>query len=655
MIGLSCIFFYLAVGFYILGSIVPLAFSKNRILSLKIGSYFGLTASALGFISGIFIFLLPDPILLKLLVIAPNIELQFYFDKLGAFFFLILSAINFLIMIYSLEYMKSYLNDNIAKFSFFYNLFICSMSILFLVSNSVTFLIFWELMSILSYFLVTFEYRHQQVRKAGFFYIFMTHFGTVFIISGLLYWGTFSNGLNFDAMKIAAMHMSMFSKSIIFICFLIGFGTKAGIVPLHIWLPMAHPSAPSNVSAMMSSVMIKTAIYGIFRFVVDMLGVGPIWWGSIILFIGIASSLIGVLYALMEHDIKKLLAYHSVENIGIIFMGIGVGTIFSSMSLYTFAAIAYCASLFHVLNHAVFKSLLFLSAGSIIRLIGTRDMEHYGGLIKNMPKTALFFLIGSLAISAIPPFNGFASEYQIYISMLNLSYFAHSYWKLFAILSPVALILTGALAAACFVKAFSVSFCSLPRSSEAKSAKEPNLFIILPESILAFCCILLGLLASDVLCCIAKILMQINSDFYVIHFQTTNFLFFIIFGLIFCLAYFFGRFFGLLNIRKVPTWGCGINLNSKMEYTAASFSQPIRRTYSFFLRPNRKITLNPTRPLEILFSEDLKPPFTTYLYNPLRKFILNFSIRMRFLQSGYVHFYLAYIFITLVVLLLCYR
>ncbi|AWB10354.1 hydrogenase-4 component B [Thermodesulfobium acidiphilum] len=655
MIDLGFILFYLSVGFYILGAIVPLAFSKNKTLSLKIGSYFGLTASVLGFMSGVFIFLLPNPILFNLLVIAPNIELQFYFDKLSAFFLLILSTINFLIMIYSLEYMKSYLNDNIAKFSFFYNLFICSMSVLFLVSNSITFLIFWELMSIFSYFLVTFEYRHQHVRKAGFFYIFMTHFGTVFIISGLLYWGTFSNGLNFDAMKIAAMHMSMFSKSIIFLCFLIGFGTKAGIVPLHIWLPMAHPSAPSNVSAMMSSVMIKTAIYGIFRFVIDMLGVGPIWWGSIILFIGIASSLIGVLYALMEHDIKKLLAYHSVENIGIIFMGVGLGVIFSSMSLYTFAAIAYCASLFHVLNHAVFKSLLFLSAGSISKIIGTRDMEHYGGLIKNMPKTALSFLIGSLAISAIPPLNGFASEYQIYISMLNLSYFAHSYWKLFAILSPVALILTGALAAACFVKAFSVSFLALPRSSEAKNAKEPNLMIILPEAILAFSCILLGLLASNILFYISKIVLQIDSNFNVVYFQTTNLLFFIIFGIFFSLSIIFGKIFGLFEIRKVPTWGCGINLNSKMEYTAASFSQPIRRTYSFFLRPNRKITVNPSKPLDILFSEDLKPPFTTYLYSPIRKFILNFSIKMRFLQSGYVHFYLAYIFITLVVLLLWYR
>src|SRR5438876_3979623 len=287
--------------------------------------------------------------------------------------------------------------------------------------------------------------------------------------------------------------MSPAKRDTAFVLFLIGFGIKAGIVPLHIWLPVAHPVAPSNVSALMSGVIIKTGIYGLTRVLFDFLGTPPLWWGVSLLTVGTISALLGVLYALMEHDLKRLLAYHSIENIGIILMGLGASLMFLHTHHTVLATLALIAGLYHTINHASFKALLFLGAGAVLHATHTRNMEEMGGLSKRMPKTALFFLIGAVAIAALPPLNGFVSEWLTYQSLLQGFGTTASLVRLMFPLSGAMLALTGALAAACFVKAFGITFLAQPRSEEAKHAHEVSRSMLTGMGLPTAACVFLGL------------------------------------------------------------------------------------------------------------------------------------------------------------------
>jgi len=282
-------------------------------------------------------------------------------------------------------------------------------------------------------------------------------------------------------------------RDVIFILVLLGFGSKAGVVPLHVWLPRAHPAAPSHVSALMSGVMLKLGIYGLLRVVLDLLGGGPAWWGGAVLAIGASSALLGVLYALMEHDLKRLLAYHSVENVGIILMGIGAGLLFHGYGLMTLAALSFIGGLYHTINHASFKGLLFLGAGSVLRATHTRNMEELGGLIRHMPWTAFFFLVGSAAISALPPLNGFASEWLIFQSLLGSASIPAPEVAIIMSIAVAVLALTSGLAAACFVKAFGITFLALPRSAAAEHVRESPLSMRTGMALHALACTALGL------------------------------------------------------------------------------------------------------------------------------------------------------------------
>ena len=372
---------------------------------------------------------------------------------------------------------------------FFFNILILSLYAVVLSANIFTFLISWETMAIASYFLVIFE-RSEKAARAGLFYAVMTHIGTAFIIALFFILYRYTNRMDFEGMKGGLALVPVNVRSLIFIFAVIGFGTKAGIIPLHTWIPRAYAVVPSNVAAVMSGLMVKMGVYGLIRICMDVMGQGPEWWGIAVIGVGAVSALLGILYSLIENDLKLFLAYSSVENIGIILLGVGAAMMFKSNGLYALSSLALAAALFHVLNHALFKGALFLGAGSVIASTGTGNMEALGGLLKRMPYTGLFFLAGALAICALPPMNGFVSEWLTYQSLL-LGYQAPSVTaKIVSPLGGAALALTGALAAAGFVKAFGIAFLGMPRGDRARHAQESSAWMIAGMALLAVPCLL---------------------------------------------------------------------------------------------------------------------------------------------------------------------
>lgn len=642
---------------FISGAVIPFGLNKDRILALKIGCIMAAAGSGSALLLGVKGFLGDKPIDINLGNILPSVDLAFQVDHLSGFFLLTIAIVAFVASLYSITYMQVYVEENMGWWSFCYNIFLLSMMFVVTVNNVITFLIFWELMSVSSYFLVTFSFKRERVRKAGFVYLVMTHIGTVFIASAFFLLVGTTGGWSFTNLALQAEGLELTVKNLIFLCVLLGFGTKAGMVPVHVWLPKAHPAAPTNISALMSGVMLKTAIYGMIRVLLDILGIGPSWWGVTILCLGLLSAFVGVVSALMEKDLKRLLAYSSVENIGIILMGIGTSFVFYSWSLPIPAAIALAAGLFHVFNHAIFKSLLFLSTGSVYYATKTKDMGKLGGLINKMPQTAMLFLIGSIAISALPPLSGFASEYQLYLSLLSISQEqVSSIWIIGGILACALLALIGALAAACFVKAFGITFLALPRSPKAEKAVEVPWKLTASMAPLALLCLLFGLLPGPMMRSLAQIGVQITQDSQLISIETYHSGIFIALAVVISVVIGITYLINPGKVRKVPTWGCGINTSGAMQYTADSFSQPVRRVYQVILRPTRKVKVEFTDKAyfgyRITFRERIGPKVKDYVYKPLRQYIVLASKKWQAIQSGNINLYLGYIFITLIILLI---
>ncbi|MCA9464413.1 MAG: hydrogenase 4 subunit B, partial [Nitrospira sp.] len=528
-----------------------------------------------------------------------------------------------------------------------------------------------------SYFLVVTEHEKNEVRYAGLFYLVMTHIGTAFIILTFLVLFQNAESFSFEAFRQSGHTLPEWLGTVVFLAALVGFGTKAGIVPLHVWLPYAHPAAPSHVSALMSGVMIKTAIYGLIRVYFDFLG-GEFTWGGgvMVLVVGTVSALLGVMYALMEHDIKRLLAYHSVENIGIILMGIGAGMIFSAYGFPELAALGIIAGLYHTINHAVFKSLLFLGSGSLLYATHTRNMEEYGGLLKRMPWTGLFFLIGAVSISALPPTNGFVSEWLIFQNLF-LAYQIPDI--LLDILLPIAaamLALTGGLALACFAKAFGISFLALPRGSHAKHAQEVPIPMRIGMGGLALMCLVLGLgpmlaipfldqvSAGFVGVSVAERVLTMDgwalttANFASVSMPGLAIMLLVLSGVGLLIAILLG---GRLKSRSYKTWGCGLNVTSRMEYTATGFAQPIKRMFSTVYQPTVKLESEMLEESRYFakrryFDFHITPFFQQYLYDPVVNIFLRMSHRLRNRTVvNELNLYLGYVFAALLVVLLSVR
>ncbi|MGH8672305.1 MAG: hydrogenase 4 subunit B, partial [Burkholderiales bacterium] len=424
----------------------------------------------------------------------PDLPFHLRLDALSGFFLVLIGLIAFGVALFSAGYFKGFGAEPMGRIGSGYHVFLAAMALVVLADDAYSFLVAWETMAIASYFLVVTEHHVEQNRRAGFLYLFMAHVGAVAILLcfGILHGGAGDyQSYTFAAMRVA--QLDGYSASFAFGLALFGFGAKAGMVPLHVWLPEAHPAAPSPVSALMSGVMLKTAIYGMVRVMFDLIGDVQWQWGMVVLVLGSITSLFGVLFALMQHDLKRLLAYHSVENIGIILIGLGLSMIFVGGGQPLIGALGLIAALYHTLNHAVFKGLLFLGTGAINRATGQRNLNEFGGLIHRMPRTAAYFLVGALAISALPPLNGFVSEWLTFQAALAAPVLKGSVARSLIPIAAATLALSGALTAMCFVKVFGVTFLGRPRRADLTEVREAGLWEQAGMGWLAAGCIALGL------------------------------------------------------------------------------------------------------------------------------------------------------------------
>ncbi len=674
--------FLLAGMLYVLGAVLALTLQEERISNI-ISNLCNAMGALFGLGSGITVWITARPLTINLPKLVPFANFSIVLDQLGAFFVIVISLATLFVALYGSAYVSEYFGKkNVGLLNCFFNLFILSMLLVVTAGNAFMFLLSWEIMSLVSYFLVTFEHEQAQVRSAGFVYLVMTHLGTVFITLAFLLLYQASGSFDFSAYRAVGTTLPLALKSLLFLLVLVGFGTKAGLVPLHIWLPRAHPVAPSHVSALMSGVMLKTAVYGFLRIVFDILagqtGTAtvqniPTWWGLTLLGLGMVSAVMGVIYALMEQDIKRFLAFSSVENMGIIFIGLGVSLLFLANGQKALAALALFAALYHLLNRSTFKSLIFMGASSILYATHTRNMEKLGGLIRYMPQTAFFFLIGSLAVSALPPFNGFVGEWLIIQSLLLLSIKLPP--SLVSILAPLvgtAIALTGALVAGGFVKVFGITFLAMPRSKSSTHAQEVPLAMRLSMGGLAALCLILGLIPGLMARLLAGVVAQLTGagltlgsgagQLLVLNPVRDGFAELSLLPLVLTIAVLIPISWLVIRliagkpvVRVEETWGCGVTLDSGMEYTGTSFSKHVRVIFRKLLTTDRKLetTFDKWRyfPSKISYQAGHKPFFEARFYQPLTEVSLLLARQIRRLQTGSIHSYLAYILVTLVILL----
>lgn len=650
-------FLLYSLGILVISGLFAVCSGRSFKAANVIGALGAITACALGLIA-----FLPAfnscPYSLNIPWSIPFGSFSLALDALGFVFLAPILVLCALSALYGFEYLKHYYGrKNIGSAWFFYNILVASMITVVLARNAMLFLLAWEMMSVSSFFLVLFEGEKKEVARAGLIYLIATHIGTLFLLVMFILLGQESGSFNFADWKITS---SGFMPSAIFLCAVIGFGTKAGFMPMHIWLPEAHPAAPSHVSAVMSGVMIKTGIYGIVR-ILTFLGVPLAWWGDLLIVIGITSGALGVLFALAQHDFKRLLAYSSIENIGIITLGIGLGILGMSFNNPVLAVIGFTGGLLHVINHAFFKGLLFLGAGAVLHETGTREIDVLGGLLKKMPVTGFCFLIGSAAICGIPPLNGFISEFLIYFASFKgiLTSLPVTIMSLGAVVS---LALIGSLAVACFTKAFGIIFLGEARSAHCEKAREPKIFMRGPMLVLAGLCVLIGLQAPFVVGTFKRAVFDttrlpvnvidaalagtVSPLSYIVIAAT---LFYFIFLFLFIVRR------GLLHkreIRQVVTWDCGYaRPESRMQYTASSFAQPIVDFFKGILRTHKSVhKIKEYFPADFSYQTKTADLFGETIFRPAVDMVHRLAEKLTFIQHGQLQIYILYILATLIAL-----
>lgn len=594
-------------------------------------------------------------------------------DPLSGFFLCVLGvpliAVSFFGPCYVMEFEHG--KHPLSVLGFFTGLFVAGMELVLLADDAFFFMIAWELMSVASYFLVAYQHQNAANRRAAFLYLLMAVIGAIAIVLAFGVLAGFAGGLTFEAFRAVAL--SPIWASIAFVLALIGFGMKAGLVPMHAWLPEAHPVAPSHISALMSGVMLKVAVYGFVRFTFDLLDQIHWQWGVLVMIMGAASAVLGILYALQQTNLKRLLAYSSVENVGIIFAALGLALVYFSSGQPRLGALGLLAALLHCLNHALFKSLLFLGAGAILHQTREQSLENMGGLIHRMPKLAALFLVGTLSIAALPPLNGFVSEWLVFQAALQAGAIESGVLRSLVPTAAALLALTGALGAACFVKVYGVAFLGLPRSRHISHAREvPHQGMLLGPALLALLCVLLGVLPTPVINLLQGVIGQLTGEALpgvtalgwlwvtpvapeVASYSPPLVLLGILAVGWLCYYLLYRR--SGLEPRRAEPWDCGFGgLNSRMQYTSGAFSMPIRHIFrpAFNLRETLEQETGETarwRVTALRYQYQVLDHTWPYLYEPIASAVNRSARRIGRIQTGSIRTYLGYSFFTLLILL----
>ena len=646
----------LSVGLLCASALAAVLVGRSDRAALWIGTVGGALSCALGAAAALGALLGGEASSLKAAGSLPVGELHVALDALSSFFLLCVFLVSAISAVYGGSYLGAYIGKRrVAPALFFFNILVASMAVVAIARDGILFLIAWEVMSLTSFFLVTFESEREEVRRAGMTYLIASQLGVILLFVLFVLLGQESGTFDFDTLGPTSGVAAGLANGC-FLLALVGFGTKAGFWPVHVWLPDAHPAAPSHVSALMSGVMIKMGIYGLLR-TLAFLGPPPVWWGAVLIAIGAVSGAAGVLHALAQHDLKRLLAYHSVENIGIIALGIGVGLLGQSQGNASVAFLGYAGGLLHVLNHGLFKGLLFQGAGSVLHSTGTRDIDSLGGLYRRMPTTATTFLVGSVAICGLPPLNGFVSEWLIYIGAFRGGAAFPTGWAVWALVVVPALALISGLAAACFVKAFGVAFLGEPRTEAALKAHEASKAMRAPMLFGALLCVAIGLWPAGALRIVAPAAMFLGKTAGAIPDAGPLLAITRVAAVLVALVVLLGLLrLALLRRREVSraaTWGCGYAAPSpRMQYTAASFAQPILALFAPVIH-SRVDEQGPDGyfPAKAHFEEHLGDMAGERLLLPATRLAVRALSRLHAIQQGRLQLYLVYIAVTLVVLL----
>ncbi len=592
----------------------------------------------------------------------PDLPFHLRLDALSAFFLLLLGSAGAAISLFSAGYFRSSEGAPPGLVCFQYHAFLAAMALVLVADDAYAFMVAWETMALASYFLVTTEHRIPEIRRAGFLYLLVAHVGAIAILLafGVLHGG--SGDYRFEGMRAATLSPAW--ASIGFFLALFGFGAKAGLMPLHVWLPEAHPAAPSPVSALMSGVMLKTAIYGLLRVAFDLLHLQLWWWGVIALAIGLATALFGVIFAAAQTDMKRLLAYSSIENVGIIVAGIGLAILFRAYDKPLLAAIAMTAALYHCLNHAFFKSLLFLATGSVLHATRERSLGKLGGLIHRMPWVAAFALVGTLAIAGLPPLNGFVSEWLLLQAFLFTPELPQSFVNMLVPIAAAALVLAAALAAYVMVKFYGVIFLGRPREPNLAYAKDAGRYERVALGALAAGCVLLGVFPTAVIRALDPVnallvgasATSLPGPWWLLapfgedrSSYSAAIVLAVIVGVVLVAIQVVHRLYHG-RVRTADPWDCGYPLQTpRMQDTAEGFGQPVRQVFEPIFRIERHLP-SPfdDEPRYRMKADD---PWWTGLYLPIARAA---ELAARFvgrIQQGRISVYLTYSFATLLALL----
>ena len=588
-------------------------------------------------------------------------------DRWSAVFLLITGLAGTVTSIYAWGYAKSYLGKRLRLLGGLWNAFLLSMVLVLLAADVFSFLLAWELMAVLSFLLVNHEAEKKAAHNAAYQYLVMTHIGTAAIMIAFLMIGSQAGSLDFAVLGQGVLSDNV--RNAAFITAFAGFALKAGLLPLHVWLPNAHPAAPSHVSALMSGVMLKIALYGFGRFIFQFLGPTEFWWGAFVLVVGLLSAVLGALYAQMEKDIKRILAYSSVENMGIIFGAFGCGMVLMTTPRHDYALIGFLAAVVHSLNHSVMKSLLFMSAGAVMHATDSKDIEKMGGLGKLMPWTAVFTLVGSMGLSALPLTGGFVGEWLALQSFVTLA--GSSEGQGLRLLGALAFVLFGlasALAVGCFVRLYGVVFLGRNRSRLVERAHESDWSMRLGMGLAAILVLLLGIVPGPVVAVLQTAVQNqqtlwrsfadmqkvwwFGSGSYAVYAPLLLLTVLSVVLLAVALMTCGDKSF----VHREVTWNCGTYPTARQQYSATGFSKPLRRAFDFLLKPKRTATYlkkgNPYFGRQMEYKLSIPDQFTEKLYVPIQHYMVWSASFLRRIQQGSVRLYISYVMVAMLLVLI---